>query len=337
VGPLALALAQLVTLAAVVDPGFVAGLHPTTLMSDRLDYDAHATVAAQRLRRGSISPLDVIYTGNSAAVEALDDPAAMGADLSGRVSADVGFHFLATLGQTLWETVILVDELPAELRGLVIIGVSPVAVTMSRARLRVLLDAPRLALDSAAFRDEVARAGLEPPAHTGIYLLDHGRFFVARRLAVLRRPWGLLPLDTHHYTRTRPAWTREDWRIRAPEIPEQVDLSRLAELTGLLGRMLDRLLAREGLRVVLLEAPQHPLMTVGLGEKAGAYREAILAVAARDGAEYWRLDEEAGLEAGDFHDWGHLGRPEARRRYQEVLARRAAALLERVKREAKSW
>ena len=40
---------------------------------------------------------------------------------------------------------------------------------------------------------------------------------------------GLLPFDTHYYTRTRPAWTEDDWLRQAPQIPGQVVLSRMGE------------------------------------------------------------------------------------------------------------
>ena len=48
------------------------------------------------------------------------------------------------------------------------------------------------------------------------------------------------------------------------------------------------------------------------------------------GVDYWDLTQEAQIVASDFHDWGHLGNPDARVRFTKALARRLVPLLAEV-------
>ena len=85
-----------------VDESVVSTLRPTRLMKDGFDFSAHATVVALRMKLENRPGSTVVYTGNSAAVEVLDDPSRVGPELSSMLSSPVNFYFLATMGQTVW-------------------------------------------------------------------------------------------------------------------------------------------------------------------------------------------------------------------------------------------
>ena len=83
-------------------------------------------------------------------------------------------------------------------------------------------------------------------------------------------------------------------------------------------------------RVVLLQPPLHPTM-LERGAKNNERHAAVMEeLKSRLGVEYWDLTQEAQVVASDFHDWGHLGNPDARVRFGKALARRLVPLLAEV-------
>lgn len=325
-GMLLLVTMQMAALSFFVTEEAVSGIEAGVLMSAPDDYDAHVTVEALRLKHGQSRNLTVVCTGDSMISEALDDPDRIASQLSELVGP-VDFSFLATDLQTLWETVILLDQLPETFRGVVIIPLSPLQVMHGQQRLKKVLASPRMALYSETFDLEVRKAGLSPPPQCGVYFIDHNRFFVARTSVMGK--WSIEPvaLDRHMLTRTDPPWTEATWKRNEAKLRDLVHLENMPEMFELLERMLLRLRKREGVQVVLLDLPRHPRTMAIFGDAEQEYETRLSQLANRLDVPCWSLTQDACIEPEDFHDPAHLGSTDARRRFQAVVCQRISQLL----------
>jgi len=334
VGAIVLALGQVALVAAIVTPKFVARLNPSALMNDPMDFEAFATVVALRMKFGDGGAPGVIYTGDSVAIEALDDVGALVADLSDRVGSNVPFEFLATHGQTLYQAVALLDQVPEHFRGVIVLSIGPEQMMTPLDALRSWGESPEVAVYSPSLRDEMERWGLAPPVQTGIYFIDFGRFFVARRAAVLRQLGApAVEPDIHYYTKHFPPWTEAQWRTNLPRAGLRLAVDRRPDMFALLERAVQQHQGRAGVQVVLLEKPVNARLAQAYGPSYSDYIAAATAFAERMDVPYWRLDDEAGLTPDDYHDWAHLGRPAARRRFQDALSRYLADSVQRIRAE----
>ena len=103
---------------------------------------------------------------------------------------------------------------------------------------------------------------------------------------------------------------------------------RVEGMLGLLEKLVTRLRARGSTRVVLVECTRHPRVLEMRGEVEVRYRKVMEEFARRMNLDYLQLGEEAAVKAEDFHDWGHISSPDARRRYQAALVQHLARVLE---------
>jgi hypothetical protein len=324
-GTLALVATQTLILSLVVSEETVARLEPTTLMSGVTDWDAYITVKALALKHREDSNPVVVCTGDSLIMAAVDDPADVARELRSSVGP-VDFEFLATYGQSLWDTVTILDQLPKDARGAVVIGVSPVRMMDDVSRLRRLASSPRLALSSPAFEDEARRAGQPLPWRTGVYFLDHSRWFAARPSMVLG--WLTEPVepDMHYVVRLLPAWKDEDWEKPTRIASRLSQPENMPSMFAMLERAVRRLQARENVRVAVLEMPRHPRLAAVFRRAIEEYQTRICDFAERMKVAHWRLDDEARLAPEDFSDPVHISNAAARRRFQRVLTRRIKEL-----------
>jgi len=326
VGMMLLVGAQIVVLCFVVTEEFVSRVGSLVLITDETDYDADVTVNVLRLKHGHCQNPTVVCTGDSLIGECLDDPDRMTSELS-RLVCPVDFRFLATDSQTLWETVILLDQLPQNFRGVVVIPLSPSRMSHGKARLEQILASPRMPMYSPAFDAEVKRAGLSLPSRSGVYFVDHSRFFVARMSLMRKRLLGPVKMNRHAVTERTPKWTDGKWKEKEARIRDLVVSENMPPMFALLERLVERLKPRDGVQVVVLDMPLHPQTAAILGKAEMDYQSRLSAFAARTNIACWRLTEEAQLRTEDFCDFGHLGRADARKRFQAAFCRRLANLL----------
>jgi hypothetical protein len=329
IGSVLLALVQIAITCVFLTPSYVAGLADTALMKSHMDFDGVVTVVANRLKHGSRRGLNVVFTGDSVAMEAIDDESRFERDLTERLGRKVDFWFVASHGQTLWETAIVLDQLPEEYRGVVVICVGPRLMMVGLGRLQNLVESPRLALYSPSFDEELRCFGLTAPKKTGIYFVDFGRFFVARRNVLFRmflEPWNA---NIHHYTDNFPGWAEADWQEGLPKAGKRLQPQSLPSMLAVMRRQIERLKQRQ-ITVVLVEKPCHPRLREAYGQPYRDYRDAIDSFVEEMSVEYWQLDSAANITGDDFHDWAHMSNPEARTRFQKVLTDRIAELLDQV-------
>ena len=329
-GVVLFAAAQLAALCLLITPDRMARMNPGLMMAGPHDFDVQATVAAQRVARTAPPSTGVVLVTTSSGRHAIADEASFAEELSKLTGREVRFDLVASGRQSVWQLVQILDQLPETFSGVVLVTVGPSRFAKGREALARELRWPRLGLDSNWLRDEVTRAGLPSQWQTGVYFLDQGRFFAARRRQIVRN--AILGGPTYQLHRFNfPGRASEArWEQLLPEFDRRMDqaLGEEGALTrSVLERTIARVRERADVQIALVEATRHPRIVAMYGSRYPRYRQEVAEMAARADVPLWQLDAEAGITASDFYDWTHLGSQPARSRYQSVLARRTANLL----------
>jgi len=293
--------------------------------------DEYACLTSEVLRVGRFPSCDltVAVIGSSTTREAISDADHLEQLLLEKTKRSVTVYVLATGGLNHWEAVCVLDCIRDRFRGLVVLEVSPVKLSLERDHLRGFAEKPRLALDSSAFDEEVRLAGLEVPRRVNNYFLDHYQFFVARPGALLNLVNGPVQPKFHFAEHWRPP-TEQEWERAVRHLASWQKTyrdNRDANL-GVYARLIRRLRERDGNDIVLLEAVCNPrasaviLSTPEAKQLHEEYKADITRFARENNVAYWDLSAAAQLVPEDFVDHHHIRSPEVRRRYTEALAAR---------------
>jgi hypothetical protein len=316
----------------LIDATAMSGEDSALFALDPLDDYAFATSDALRLLHAPPQGRHVALIGTAAMREALTVGDDIAARLSHRLDQTVPVIDFMSGGQSGIEMAALADSLGDDFEGVLVLGISFSRLAADNAELASLVREPRLAFASAAGDAEIRAAGFTPPPRTGLYLLDHYKFFVARYRAIV---WHLL-------TGTRPVHRDRTYLGRAPASPAQwaADAATLtARLShyqnradsnlGALDRLIRRFPDRAKVRIVLLEIPLNPLArdTVIGPAFVEAHRARMEDFARRNGVDYWDLNQTAGLVPEDFQDWAHVSSVGGRDRWTADLIDRLGLLL----------
>lgn len=324
-GPILLAFLQIGLCCLLVNERTLSQMNENTWVSNPVDWDARTTVRALQVKYGTQHHPMVVITGDSQILENLEDPMKIPAQLREQ-GLDVDYAFLATDGQTLWETVQVLDQLPPDFHGAVVLMINPMNLTHGEKRLNNLLEHPRMALDSDNYREEIRLAGKEPRKKTGVFFLDYGQFFAARVTMMTFWFRGREPPNPHYSTeRLFSRWDEAQWKKYMGALPILVQLENLDHMAGVLERCIARLKKR-GIQVVLVEGAFHPNAFKSFGEKGERYRKCIQELTQRQHVLDWDLYDEAQLKPEDFFDFAHLDNDAARGRYQQALCRHLVEL-----------
>jgi hypothetical protein len=212
-GIFAFALAELALLAALVTPDRIAALPAGVVARHAGDDGASTTVAALQMARTAGARPAVVLVGASSLREALVGAESLRADLAGRlgVAEDrLEVHDLTTSGQELFESLALLDLLPPETPGVLVIGAGAARLMRPRATTLDRFEHPNLAIDAPALDARGAELGFTPPHRAGVYLLDHLQFYVTRPQLLWRPFTGPITLARHRYLGRTP-WTERRW------------------------------------------------------------------------------------------------------------------------------
>jgi hypothetical protein len=283
-----------------------------------------------RLRREADDRPLVLLVGVSSLEEALTHPD----DLEARIVAELGSPVRVVplmVGELLpAEVVAILDAVPAGRRGALVLTAGPRMLSHPRWHLEARLGLIRFGFDSEAFREEVARTGLEPLAHRGIYALDHLDFLLTQRPTLERRLLGR-PTRPFHPFDGQPPPTDEEIRTRVGwNAGRKSDYEENRE-AGLetLGRAVELLRAKGDYEVIVLRPPRNPRLApvTHPPELAASHEARLRRFAAEIGASL--LDTRAGVELteADFHDHVHLSSRAARERFTAWLAESLAEAL----------
>jgi hypothetical protein len=314
--------------AALVTPKLVGSLPEGALMSKSTDRYARITVRALRQATDGVEGPAVALLGASSLRESVTGPDDLTAKLERRTGRRYAVVDLMAPGLGVLEYPALVEVLGADFRGVVVMEVGPHRLGRPPSALRDLDRAPRLGFRSAAFDDEVRRAGFEPRRSTGNCFLDNLYFFVARPGLVLRPFTGPLDVPAHTYVGA-PVESRTGREKRLMRYRRGIRDYGTNGAFGLevLARTVGRLPA--GARAALVETPRRPSDAAAVEAEAlgDRYCEDVRRTAAEAGAEYWDLPAVVPFRDEDFHDVWHLKSEAAMERFTDALADRLAALL----------
>lgn len=298
------------------------------------DDEASLTAAALSSEQTPVNRMELALMGSSASREALESVhgvelrVASSLDLEPR---DVTFRALTAGALTHVNAVALVDRLPKDFQGLIVLEISERNVSLSLREATDPIEGPRLPLDSELFDEAMVKLGVETPRRTGVLFLDHYRFFLARPGAIARLWRG--PVEpAFHQIESFPAPTETEWvEIERRSTDWTRDYPERAPINLELYRwLIEHLLARPGVGVALLQAPRNPDISARAyanseaGPMWARFRRDVEQLAARCGVPLWRIDEDLKLDGAMFRDGAHIDVAEGRRLFTEELARRVA-------------
>jgi hypothetical protein len=326
--PLAAGVAVGLTLVAVaiaigeITADAIARAGRTRLAIHSEDYDAVATSSVLAFARAPRpSSVLVVLGGSTTRASLLEE------DLGRVVEESTGTGVvlkLCTSRQSLWDSIVLAEQLPAGLRGYAIVGVGPSLFSMGDDTLTSLGEQPRLGVRSEAFDRAQEARGAKVGPRTGIYAIDNAPFLLARRARLAAAAIGMraTPYVDSVYQAERSAVGARGWKTRAERVAERYPSveQNWAANAALLERLID-LLQRVGLKVVLVETPVNPRFTRerdadGVGV---AHIRRMRAFADRRRLPYVVLNDAARLEESDFFDWAHIRTRDGARRCAEAV------------------
>jgi hypothetical protein len=332
IGALVVVLIQLVVCCVVITPRTLARIPAGYMVDNQYDVFTHATFLTHQMHYSPAKELGVLLVGSSTLREAIVDDESMAQALTESMGVPVDFFRVPSGWQSLWETVAVVDHLPAGFRGVIVVGIDPGRMGRPRELLQWWLETPLLAIDSPHFREEIRLAGLEPPRRTGIFLLDHARFFSARKNIPLRLVGGPIEPVTH-FTHLLDPWSEERWQqVEAGELDEWMAgfTSNGQANMAIVQRLIERE-HRRGNQVVLLETPLHPRARRACGQAYDDYLLEMQQFAQQQAVPFWRLDDEAQITEEDFMDFVHLSTHTSQLRFQTVLMNKLEPVLREIR------
>ncbi len=333
VGLVAVLLTWLVGASAVIDREFAKGPGNGYLTNGSTDTYGNLFNDALDLERRLVEEPGprVLLIGASSMREGLGELERLTAPLTALTGTPVRAELLTAGALSIWEMAALLDPLREDLSGIVVLEVSPRRLSTSPGKLEELLHAQRFPFDSPWVNARAGELGIDPPARTGVFFLDHMGFFATRPKILMQV--GRPPVEPLRYltSRWRPPEGAEWERVDASAASWLATWADHADFNLECYRALIEELERDGsVAAVLVEAPSNPAVDARIyaGEAEAAaladYRRRVEGFAAEVGVPYWRPSHDLELPAEAFHDHTHLREGYAREQLTGELARRLA-------------
>ncbi len=320
-----------------ITPRWMADVNPRYLTTIPDDDYAYVTVQTQRMATSPPAPFAVLMLGNSALHAATSEPIVFEHAVQQPPAQPIPVHYLALKGLNPIHMAAMTELAPKPFRGVVLIQISQVQLAETADAQAELYTVPRIAVDSPMFDDELARVAGRPVTRTGVYFIDHWRFFAHRLNPNAVRHLFLGPSDySPRYTAHLPQITRDDIEHHGQRLTKHLEtyLTQRDRNRAIIDRIADRLRAAapDGpLHIVLLERPGNPVVD-DLVEQlnpdlVAEHRRYTNQWIADKNYHYWDLNRAANLTCDDFEDHAHIRWPESQDRYTRTLADRLAELV----------
>ncbi len=296
----------------------------------RINHDdyVHVTYTAAELRQDPPEGTVVYLFGGSGAMESFSTEASLAQQISAAAGGEVDVVSLAAHGQSLAQTLAIIDNLPqGDGRDLIAVGLAPMRLTADPAWDARLLEGRPMPLVSPRLASVMAEEGYQDRPLVGVLpgVFDYLSAYVKARGSG-GQLW-LQPIDYYpHYYGAGPVHTIEQkMREAAHHIAEDevayekygaYNLRMLAEVTAL---------ARErGYAVTWFEQPLNMAAADASGKPTWGgvvpdARRATAALAAELDVPYLRLQAQTGIDNQDFGDIFHLV-ASGREKWQPVMA-----------------
>ncbi len=331
VRPSPVAIGIAVVLNALIFSALLVGLTPRFLASKPMgflaenatDYDAIVTSQIIALQVHPVADPMVIVLGASTTRAAL-----LYKDLSDGLESrgfrDVRVVKLCTSRQSLWETLALVENLPAGVRGVAVLGVGPSLFSMGSDDLKDLAHHPRLGIRSTLLDGELRAHAIPVRDRTDNYFIDNAAFLLARLNVLPRnylRPGRTAYVDSRYVG--KGAATAAAWELKGTRVDSRLDHLGENWLQNLqvLERIIELIRSRTSLKIVLVESPINPRFVAQFNREdlIAWHRQGLARFARRQGIPYVVLNQAAVLAPGDFFDWAHLSDPAAIKRSADAV------------------
>ena len=338
--PTGLVTMAVVTVLGIV--GFLVFVTPDRLVSGLDRYfagggDEQSVAMTTRIietsRRESDAPLLVVLGGSVARGAVIEE--ALEASIRQSLEAGWDVAELTTSRQSLWEAGGIVEWLPSETRGAVLLFLGPSRFARSSDEIAELYETPSLGIRSDFIDRSAEAAGMRPPPRTGNYVLDNRLFYQSRLTHTVRnlvkaavgrelpRSWETQYEDS---VLSEGSWDGVAERVYARF--DEYD-RKLASNIRVLTEVVEEIEAR-GMDAILVEAPiSRRFVDEWLGDLYDLYLERVAAFASERGLAYLRIQELARIRPDEFHDWAHLRNASVGRRFTAVLGDTLPALLAR--------
>ncbi len=301
-----------------------AASHLGLLGAGRGKHAVRTTTEVLALRENPPTRPTVLVLGSSA-IRNCVDVALLEESLAGVGDDGVEVVGLCSGGQPIAISHGILEHVPDDLRGVVLLGVG-IRQFSTPARVDALLgQEPRLGLRAEAIDAAIRDAGAVPRNRAGLYAWDNRTFIVPRLMTGL--PRNLFHRSEPFIAMPRRGRKPHGERRYAETLDRMRDwLAGYADNADRTAQQLDHvaahLAARDGLTLVMIESPINPalLQEPGIAARSDDCRKRLDAIAARHGAPFLRMHETAALLESDFLDATHLRTPESSARYTERVA-----------------
>lgn len=275
------------------------------------------------LASGSTGP-GIVLLGGSTVRESVDVSHLRGLLGVSRQSLEV--HNLSFSAQRMIDSIALIDFIPPNFRGIVVVGINPGRVGR-RLDAQALIHDRRVGILGDSLINEARHWPVQPPERTDLYALDNRHFLLAFWNDIVR----ILPRALRG--RTLPRGSERHFYLNKPLKSDALLERDFSELSALLKdydlvarenlEALQRLhlrLNQRGLRMVLIEVPLNPLFVRYWGEDTyNRHLATMQSFAARNAIPYLVNITASPLQPVDFADWGHFRTSSARLTFTEAL------------------
>ncbi len=329
IGIAGLVIFQIVALCWYWTPERMTQINPSWVPNTVGNQNAYTSLIATRLKYLPSTHKGIILVGTSSVRNSIQNFDHVGLQLSSGTGLPTKFYMLSTPGQTLWESGMILDFLPTQYHGVVILSISLSRLSWGRDTLENYYKTPKLALNSAFLFNETKLAGIAIRKHSGIFLMDHRNLFFKFGLILAKAVIGWHPKNLHFNSKYgQNPNTEKNWKNYRKQLNNDKKLftENSAYNLDVLSRII-RQLKDKDIPVILLESTLHPRAYEIMGSEYFQYRQKIEEFANRQNVPYWNLNKEAKLSAADFMDFSHMSNPNARKRYQQVFVQHLAELI----------
>lgn len=267
-----------------------------------------------------------VYVFGASTVRNAVDVALLERELRDRTGGPVRVLGMASGLQRPLEALAMVEALPPEATGVVVVGVGAPSLSYDADHLRSLVAEPRTGLRYERIEAE-ARAADPPiaaPPRSRWYVWDNRRYFLPRlataTLHLVAGAPGWVPMPQHGKRVPTDATLDKLFGLAARRF--EVDEAARVESLRVLEELAAAFRARPRLRLVLLEDTIHPAhrSRPEYARAVDELRRIVGEFALARGVPFLRLQERAGIAADDFADVVHLRSPEAAARFTRELA-----------------
>ena len=296
----------------IVDRDFVAR-HGQLFAANRYDYDMLATTRLLRLAQSPPKDPLVVVVGNSI-TRAMFREVELESGLQAALARPISVQKLCTSKQSLLDMGGLLEQLPSDASGVVVVGLSPGMLTADLRRAQRDGGTSRYGFRSRMYDSVMQEMGIATSPRMGIYALDNAAFLSVRfpRLAISLLTGRRVQFVESGYYGAKPDSVAERaqgnlyshlWREYAAHADDNLRI---------LDRVRDLVAQRPGMQLLLMEAPTNPEFVNRFAPIAGIYAEhdrRMSAYARSSGLTYIRSAGAVPLTGDDFYDGIHLGKP----------------------------